>query len=89
MNPLAIAYALAATIGLVLATTFELLPDRVDPLQFALTLAGAGALVGTGYGSFRRAGAARRAAYSERASLLGAGLGLVIALVGYLVQELA
>ncbi|MDQ3647388.1 MAG: hypothetical protein M3433_02160 [Actinomycetota bacterium] len=88
MNPLLIVPTAVAALGLVLATTFELLPERVDPLQFSLTFAGAGALVGTGYGTIRKAGATRRASYSERASLLGAALGLVIAVVGYVVQEL-
>ena len=71
-----------------MATTFELLPERVDPLQFSLTLAGAGSLFGIGLAAARRAGALRRARYSELGSLYGAGAGLLIALIGYLVQEL-
>ena len=88
MNPLVIASALAAAVGVVIATTFELLPERVDPLQFSLTLAGAGSLFGIGLAAARRAGVSRRARYSELGSLYGAGAGLLIALIGYLVQEL-
>lgn len=88
MNPTFVASTLTAALGVVIATTFELLPERVDPLQFSLTLAGAGSLFGIGFAAARKAGAPRRARYSELGSLYGAGAGLLIALVGYLVQEL-
>lgn len=70
------------------ATTFELLPERIDLLGFVLSSAGVGALVGSLLGHMQRANQEARATYTEKSALALAGLALIAFLFVALIQAL-
>lgn len=74
--------------GSVRATTFELLPQRVDLLGFVLSSAGIGALLGSLYGHWQGASRDQRAIQTERFALASAGVGLALFLLVGLIQAL-
>jgi hypothetical protein len=71
----------------VVATTFELLPERIDVLGFVLSLSGIGALGGALTGVLRRVGRERRAQYTEMGALYAGGGACGLFLLLYLLQE--
>jgi len=77
----------SATTTLV-ATTFEILPERLDLAGIVLTMSGLGALAGafgavlSGVGLGHRMGRA-----AEQGGLIGAGVALLLFVVLYLAQE--
>lgn len=96
MNPLiAIASVASAAAGVVVATTFELLPERVDLIGFVLQSAGFFALLGTAWAVTEQRG--RRPSkrerpmrpYAEYGAIFGAVGGLLGFLPLLLVQEVS
>lgn len=93
MNPIAAGTATLATS--VVATTFELLPERVDLVSFVLQSAGLFALLGTAgaVGERRSRRADRRGLppkpYAEYATIIGAAGGLLVFLALLLIQEVS
>lgn len=70
------------------ATTFELLPQRIDLIGFVLSFAGLGALLGSAYGQLLGVSPARRAKYAEDSALRCGALAAVIFLPIALLQAL-
>lgn len=60
------------------ATTFEILPQRIDLVGLVLSSAGLGALLGSGYGRLRETSREKRAALAEVSSLLFAAISAIM-----------
>jgi hypothetical protein len=71
----------------VVATTFELLPERLDLSGLVLTASGLGALFAAFGAVLTGAGSEGRARRAEKGALFGAGIALGVFVVLYLVQE--
>jgi len=95
MNPILAATAIVTLAKSVVATTFELLPERVDLVGFVLQSAGLFAILGTAsaMGERRSRRGDRRGLppkpYAEYATIAGAGIGLLVFLVLLLIQEVS
>jgi hypothetical protein len=77
-----------ALITVDIATTFNVLPEKVDLLSLVLTLSGVGALAGTFVGIARGLKSEHRSRCVERCALSGAGLAVVVFTLLYMHQEL-
>jgi hypothetical protein len=75
------------TAALVVATTFELLPERLDLSELVLTASGLGALFGAFGAVLSGGGSEGRARRAEKGALFGAGAALGAFVVLYLAQE--
>jgi len=96
MNTLAaIASAVVGVAAALVATTFELLPDKVTPASFVLQTAGLVAILATALALLeqRRRPPDRRAAplrpYAEYGTIAGAVLGAAIFLLLFIIQEVS
>lgn len=81
-------HLLATTVAAVFATTFELLPERLDLPAAILQGAGLLAIFGTALSLIaeRRAPGRARPPYTEYFTLAGAAIGLAVFLVGAVAQ---
>jgi len=70
------------------AVVFEPLPQRIDLFYAVLTTAGLGSLLGSAVGVTLGVSRPRRALYAETGSLLLSSSGLIVFVVGSLIQGL-